>query len=390
MSTRSSGRKRTRPDTLSYASETVNAEAPLTRSTPKRQSSGSAKKKAPKKVKAGKNVPVVKSKDALDSEEPVRPLHRVIERPSDVVAHALVGSCVRIDWPSEDEELLGTYTAMIIRFDQETGAHLLFYFATACAAESTEEVFLYDGSRHWEPDVAPRGKAANPKENVEIDRDLGVDVREYIGRQIGVEWPVENSASAIEFYDAVIVDRIGSLYQLVYQADEYIERRDLVRDSQRWRLRPAVESSLPVHRPPPDDETSALPATVLAVPLSRGPLKVVGTPLAPPPFISNEVSPPRGTRNEDWAAKEAAAKEVNLRRDKIVVTRSNAAVAKLKCSGCDAVTETHVCSGCRTARYCGVICAKSHWKSGGHNKECLELQQRTEEASLRGNAKVKK
>lgn len=242
-SKRTSVRKRAAPEVLTYASEALTspeAAVKKTRTTPKRPSSS---KGTPAKASSGK-----KAAGGSSSKKAVAPLHRVVERPSNSKAHALVGSCVQIDWPSGDDNSSGMYTAMIIKFDAKKGTHLVFYYQTATSTEATEDVNLYNGSRYWESGVAPRGRGSDMQETIpgltESSKRLGTDVRDLIGRRIGVEWPFRGR---LKFSDAVIVDyrsgTPGPTFQLVYQKDDFIEIRDLVTDEQRWRLYPVVEAA---------------------------------------------------------------------------------------------------------------------------------------------------
>lgn len=151
----------------------------------------------------------------------------------------MVGKCVRIDWPVKDDDLFGEYTAMIFRFNAKNGKHSVFYYTTACSKESTEDVNLYDGSRYWNVDHAPRAPESNCEmlSPPEVKKQLGIDPRYFIGRRVAVEWPIRYQSGTMKNYDAVIVDLMeGSTFRLVYQGDQYLENRDLIKDEQQWRL----------------------------------------------------------------------------------------------------------------------------------------------------------
>lgn len=53
-----------------------------------------------------------------------------------------------------------------------------------------------------------------------------------------------------------------------------------------------------------------------------------------------------------------------------------AALVKYECAACDALGATKVCGGCKVTRYCSKECCRRDWKTGGHKKECQEIQSR--------------
>lgn len=70
--------------------------------------------------------------------------------------------------------------------------------------------------------------------------------------------------------------------------------------------------------------------------------------------------------------------------DAISPRRLGDAMAKYECAECQAAGPTKTCAGCKVARYCSTECQRSHWKNGGHKKECARVQRHSREGANRG------
>lgn len=70
--------------------------------------------------------------------------------------------------------------------------------------------------------------------------------------------------------------------------------------------------------------------------------------------------------------------------------RPETALTKYECAACDAVCATKVCTGCRVIRYCSKECSRSHWKTGGHKKECKKLKRSAKPQKASGSAVASK
>lgn len=74
------------------------------------------------------------------------------------------------------------------------------------------------------------------------------------------------------------------------------------------------------------------------------------------------------------SGKQQEASEGHIKRLLPICGKAGAKLLKYECASCDVVCATKICAGCRVARYCSKECSRRHWKTGGHKKECKELQ----------------
>lgn len=59
-------------------------------------------------------------------------------------------------------------------------------------------------------------------------------------------------------------------------------------------------------------------------------------------------------------------------------------LTKYECATCEAIGATKICAGCKASRYCSGECQSRHWKTGGHKKECKEIQRLAKEMAENG------
>jgi hypothetical protein len=234
---RSSGRKRTQPDTLTYGAsggggggggDAAQAKSPsASRASAKRprQASKRSAAKAPGRARTGK---------AAGQSLRANKAHR----PDDERARAMIGKCIRIDWPVGGANEVGEYTAMVFAYVPATGTHKLFYYATADTGEACEDVDLYDGTRVWTKDWPPGA----PERPARSGLAQVPDPRNLIGRRVRVYWPNKVPGRKKLAFDAVIVDMVtDSEFRIVYVDDEWVENRDLIASELPWELYPPHE-----------------------------------------------------------------------------------------------------------------------------------------------------
>jgi hypothetical protein len=307
---RASGRKRTQPSTLTYDADGellaggVPFVSPRRRArraaAPKLKSGTTASRssRTPLKRGGGGGTPAKKREQVAAGRAMV----------SDEEARALVGRCIRIDWPVEIENEKGEYTAMVFSYMPRKRRYKLFYYQTLASAENCEEVDLFDGSRFWRFDDPPGAPRTSPS-GKQVP-----DPRNLIGRRIGVEWPAKDGGESYSF-DAVIVDKNkpDNEFRIIYVDDEYVENRDLVRSDLRWVL---------YDREPDPPETSLIWTIGHAGPESAK--------APPPPAASGDAA----------SGVESGGGE-NVSTD----TEQNVEVMRLPMAGVErSVGETHACS----------------------------------------------